>query len=321
MWITIDSIPNIGLAPQIAADQNSDAALSSSAPADFDIQSGLVTSFKGVASIDQTSGAGGLTEPEHFSVTLAESVVPASETGPVLAMPANIRSVPTAIFEAEIASDYSDNIDVNDRLFSEEAHVVTRGYLADVKLDREEFFSATAGTAHNNLLNRDLLQPRSLVKDTFGAAITYETGDFFVANDNFFRPFNMDPRFYDEGSDVADTLVVSTEITSVQDYIFIDTNVENYQELAETWAGKGVLVLIDGSRDGVDQIMTSLAGVNNIGAIHLVSHGDEGVFWLGTTQVDSASVSGALSASLASIGAKLSVDGDILIYGCDVGSN
>ncbi|WP_282073442.1 DUF4347 domain-containing protein, partial [Janibacter hoylei] len=78
---------------------------------------------------------------------------------------------------------------------------------------------------------------------------------------------------------------------------------------AETWADKGVIVLIDGNSDGVDQIMTALAGVDNIGAIHLVSHGDEGVFWLGTTQIDSASVSGALASSLASIGAKLSADG------------
>ncbi len=320
-WITIDSIPNIGLAPQTAADQNSDAALSSLVPADLDIQNDLVTSFKGVASIDQTSGAGGVTEAEQFSVTLAESVVPASETGPVLAMPGNIRSVPAAIFDAEIASDYSDNIDVNERLFSEEARVVSKGYLVDNKFDGEAFSGATAGITNNHPLNRDLLQPRFVVKDTFGAAITYETGDFFIADDNFLRPFNMDPRFYDEGSEVADALVVSPQITSSQDYIFIDTNVENYQELAETWAGKGVLVLIDGGRDGIDQIMTALAGVNNIGAIHLVSHGDEGVFWLGTTQVDSATVTGALSASLASIGAKLSVDGDILIYGCDVGSD
>lgn len=67
--------------------------------------------------------------------------------------------------------------------------------------------------------------------------------------------------------------------------------------------------------------MTALAGADDIGAIHIVSHGDDGVFWLGTTQVDTASVSGALASSLASIGAKLSADGDILIYGCDVGAD
>ena len=103
------------------------------------------------------------------------------------------------------------------------------------------------------------------------------------------------------------------------DFIFINTDIENYQQLAAAWEGRGTIVFIDGSSDGIDQVLAALAGKSNIGAIHIVSHGDDGVFWLGDTRIDAASVNGELASAFASIGSKLSVDGDILIYGCEVG--
>jgi len=169
---------------------------------------------------------------------------------------------------------------------------------------------------------RDGLPPEQLSADIGEVGVRpTDFRDYFVVDDNDSRgAIGQGLSLYQLGAS-DDAAVEQNSTAAGQDYIFIDTNVENYQELAETWAGKGVIVLIDGNRDGIDQIMTALAGANNIGAIHLVSHGDEGVFWLGTTQIDSASVSGALASSLASIGAKLSADGDILIYGCDVGAD
>jgi large repetitive protein len=103
-------------------------------------------------------------------------------------------------------------------------------------------------------------------------------------------------------------------------FIFVDSNVIGYEQIAAEWQGRGNIVLIDGARDGIDQIRTALTGVADIAAIHIVSHGDEGVFWLGSTRIDQAAVSGELASSLAAIGSRLSADGDILIYGCDVGA-
>jgi CshA-type fibril repeat protein len=145
--------------------------------------------------------------------------------------------------------------------------------------------------------------------------------DYFIIDDNDSRSAMWAASRDYQQFVTADFQLEQTSAPTGQDYIFIDTNVENYQELADIWAGKGVIVFVDGNSDGVDQIMSALAGVRDIGAIHLVSHGDEGIFWLGTTQIDSMSVSGALASSLASIGAKLSADGDILIYGCEVGGD
>lgn len=117
---------------------------------------------------------------------------------------------------------------------------------------------------------------------------------------------------------LADTSAALAEDAS-RSFIFIDTSIVGYDVLVREWTGKGEIVLIDASRDGIDQIRAALAGVQNVDAIHIVSHGDAGMFWLGTTRIDQAAVTGALASSFAAIGAKLSASGDIMLYGCDVG--
>jgi large repetitive protein len=104
------------------------------------------------------------------------------------------------------------------------------------------------------------------------------------------------------------------------DFIFIDMSVPNIAGLIQEWNGKGTIVLIDQNSDGIDQIRSALAGQTNVTAIHIVSHGDDGVFWLGNTRVDQAAVAGDLASSFAAIGNKLTASGDILLYGCEVGN-
>ncbi|WP_432199573.1 Ig-like domain-containing protein [Erythrobacter sp. W53] len=126
-------------------------------------------------------------------------------------------------------------------------------------------------------------------------------------------PFaDLDPGFAEAGT---------RDPSAPNDFIFIDTSVENYQELVDTWEGRGTIVLLDRTQDGVEQILTALAGASDIGAIHIVSHGEDGLFWLGNTRIDNAALTGDLAGAFASIGSKLSADGDILLYGCDVGAD
>jgi large repetitive protein len=113
---------------------------------------------------------------------------------------------------------------------------------------------------------------------------------------------------------------VSAAPADARDMIFIDTNVTGYAALAQEWAARGTVVLIDGGADGIDQVRAALAGQSNIGAIHIVSHGVEGAFFLGTTRIDQTAINGSLAGSFAAIGRSLSATGDILIYGCDVGA-
>ncbi|MHA6316122.1 Ig-like domain-containing protein, partial [Altererythrobacter sp. CAU 1778] len=101
-------------------------------------------------------------------------------------------------------------------------------------------------------------------------------------------------------------------------FIFIDSSVEGYEALAEAWADQGKVVIIDSTQDGMDQILAALAGQTEIEAIHFVSHGASNTFVMGTTWFMTDTVTGELAQSLALIGSKMSADGDILIYGCDV---
>jgi large repetitive protein len=100
--------------------------------------------------------------------------------------------------------------------------------------------------------------------------------------------------------------------------IFIDSSINGAQALATEWADRGRVILIDANSDGIDQMRIALLGLQNIDAIHIVSHGIEGAFFIGTTRIDQPAIDGPLNASFAAIGRSLSADGDLLIYGCDV---
>ena len=154
----------------------------------------------------------------------------------------------------------------------------------------------------------------------------------FTARDTqFVNDMGLSVTFWN-GEPVADFLAddtgnvqrggaVSAEAAATSnDIIFIDTNVVAYDILVQEWQGKGTIVLIDGSADGVDQVRLALAGQSNIGAIHIVSHGTEGAFFLGTTRVDSEALNTSLAGTFAAIGRSLSANGDIFLYGCDVGA-
>jgi large repetitive protein len=130
---------------------------------------------------------------------------------------------------------------------------------------------------------------------------------------------SADEHDFDISTQVAGA-AADTIATTTNSYIFIDTAVTGYDQLVSEWQGRGTIVLIDSSRDGIEQILITLAGKDNIDAIHIISHGTEGSFNLGTTQFDLSSVTGELAASLAAIGRHLSADADILLYGCDIGA-
>jgi hypothetical protein len=77
------------------------------------------------------------------------------------------------------------------------------------------------------------------------------------------------------------------------------------------------LVILDAERDGVEQIAQVLAGRSEITAVHIVSHGVEGQLMLGNTVLNAESISERYAGTLGQIGAALSQDADILIYGCN----
>ncbi|MDC7717522.1 DUF4347 domain-containing protein, partial [Vogesella sp. DC21W] len=105
-----------------------------------------------------------------------------------------------------------------------------------------------------------------------------------------------------------------------KEVVFVDSRVANYQTLVDG-IGAGIEVrLIDGSQDGLAQLAAWAASHSGYDAIHILSHGNEGQLSLGAGTIDLAALQ-ARSTELAALGRALTVDGDILLYGCDVASS
>lgn len=118
-----------------------------------------------------------------------------------------------------------------------------------------------------------------------------------------------------------DTLAAAPESASSdqrQDLVFIDGKVANKEQLIASLRPGVEVVVLDGNRDGLQQIADYLQGRQDIDAIHIFSHGEQGLLKLGTSSLDNQNVA-SRSTELAAIGASLSSDGDILLYGCDIG--
>ncbi len=104
-----------------------------------------------------------------------------------------------------------------------------------------------------------------------------------------------------------------------KEVVLVDTSLADYKTL-EAGVREGVgIVEFDGTKDGLAQIAAWAASQEGYDAIHILSHGSQGVVNLGTMQLTEASLgASATQAELAQLGKALSADGDLLLYGCDV---
>ncbi len=102
--------------------------------------------------------------------------------------------------------------------------------------------------------------------------------------------------------------------------VFIDAAVADYQTLLDRVKLGVEAIVIDSHRDGVEQISEVLANRTNIDSIHLVSHGGPGSLQLGKTRLSVDNLE-AYSQQLQQWRRALTIDADILIYGCNVASS
>lgn len=99
--------------------------------------------------------------------------------------------------------------------------------------------------------------------------------------------------------------------------VFINDNVQDYQQLAAGVRDGVEVVVLDHTKDGLQQMLAALQDRGPVEAIHLVTHGAAGQIDLGTARITGATVND-FSAGLAQLGQALGEHGDLLIYGCDV---
>lgn len=104
---------------------------------------------------------------------------------------------------------------------------------------------------------------------------------------------------------------------SPQELVFIDSKVEDYEQLMQGVSPDAKVVILESARDGLTQINEELAQYTDIEAIHIVSHGGPGNLRLGdaTLSLDNLEDNAAI---LLSWRESLSSDADIMLYGCDV---
>ncbi|NJK76493.1 MAG: DUF4347 domain-containing protein [Microcoleus sp. SU_5_6] len=99
--------------------------------------------------------------------------------------------------------------------------------------------------------------------------------------------------------------------------VFIDAAVIDYQTLLDGVKVGVEAIILDSERDGIAQISEVLANRTNINSIHLVSHGEPGSLQLGKTRLSIDNLE-TYSQQLQQWRRALTVDADILIYGCNV---
>ena len=102
-----------------------------------------------------------------------------------------------------------------------------------------------------------------------------------------------------------------------QTLVFVDSQVENYQNLVEGIAPNTEIIVLDSSQDGIEQISEVLAGRAEIDNIQIVSHGNDGELQLGTTTLTTENIN-HYTQQLSQWGDTLTVDGDILFLGCNI---
>ena len=117
-------------------------------------------------------------------------------------------------------------------------------------------------------------------------------------------------------------IAVPAPATARHEVVFIDTSLQDYQTLASGIGPDVEVVLLTTGKDGLQQIADWAATHRDYDAIHLFSHGSEGKINLGSSVLNSTTLSTeAVQTALAAIGQSLTRDGDILLYGCDVGAS
>ncbi|MBD3881200.1 DUF4347 domain-containing protein [Phormidium tenue FACHB-886] len=105
-------------------------------------------------------------------------------------------------------------------------------------------------------------------------------------------------------------------VQKVQNLVFVDAAVKNPEQLLSGIKADEI-VLLDSTRDGIDQITSVLAQHHNLASVHIFSHGETGIVQLGNTFISATNLDHYAS-QLKQWGDSLDQQGDLLFYGCNV---
>ncbi|RQH55288.1 DUF4347 domain-containing protein [Okeania hirsuta] len=101
--------------------------------------------------------------------------------------------------------------------------------------------------------------------------------------------------------------------------LFIDSKVENYNRLISQVDHQTKTVILQPNQNGIDQISKGLGECCDVDTVHIISHGAKGSLYLGNSLLNLDNIH-QYAESIQQWGKCLSGGGEILIYGCQVGS-
>ncbi|MFN5872618.1 MAG: DUF4347 domain-containing protein, partial [Aphanizomenon sp.] len=78
--------------------------------------------------------------------------------------------------------------------------------------------------------------------------------------------------------------------SSTKTVVFIDSNIQDYQNLVNQ-VKPGTLLFLVNSNDDIQQITQNLSGLTNIDSLQIISQGSEGSLSLGSIVLNSATLS------------------------------
>ena len=122
----------------------------------------------------------------------------------------------------------------------------------------------------------------------------------------------------------SDGLLADDGTQLVKELIFIDARTPDYESMVNDLRANRPdteieIVIIDSDEDGIDKISATLASVDSVTAMHIISFGNGSAVQLGSVILDDA-VLNARGDELLLWSGELSEDADILIYGCNLAS-
>ena len=138
------------------------------------------------------------------------------------------------------------------------------------------------------------------------------------------------PLYRDIDAQVPDKQATNDETAQAEqrsrEVVFVDAGVENYQQFVDDLNNSAdadrdfEVVVLDRNKDGIEQISALLQQYQNIDAVHIISHGNDGNIQLGDTSLNANTLQ-QNSASIALWAKAFTDSGDILIYGCDLAAS
>ncbi|MGK7910093.1 MAG: DUF4347 domain-containing protein [Synechococcus sp.] len=105
--------------------------------------------------------------------------------------------------------------------------------------------------------------------------------------------------------------------TSNVNLMFVDSAVQNIDSLIKTLTDNTIAIALDRDEDGIEQITQALGYFDSIPSLHLVSHGHDGEFQLGSTTLNSSNIA-YYKDKLELWRSSFTEDADTLVYGCNV---